>query len=144
MFSLNVPVKYSNTVYGTIRPLYISSRLFGYLPFSATITKPSSNKIYLTKVDHLIFIIHVLAFILCTVFNCCVKITSDLSKSDLLAKGVKFQLIFGSFISCIILVVELVCRTSCWNIIESINDFDLKVPTDTRNVSNKDFLHFLI
>lgn len=127
MFSLNVPVQYSNTVYGTIRPLYISSRLFGYLPFSATITKPSSNKIYLTKVDHFIFIIHVLAFILCTVLNMNVEIHNNMSSSKLLVKGTKFQMVFGSVLGSMMVVSELLFRTSCWNIIESLNDFDLKV-----------------
>lgn len=127
MFSLNVPVQYSNTVYGTIRPLYISSRLYGYLPFSATITKPSSNKIYLTKVDHFIFIIHVLAFISCTVLNMNVAIHNNLSTSKLLVNGTKFQMVYGSLFCGIMVVGELVFRTSCWNIIESLNDFDLKV-----------------
>lgn len=127
MFSLNVPVKYSNTVYNTFRPLYISSRLFGYSPYSVTITNPSSNEIYVTKVDHFLFIIHELAYILCTVLNFNVEIHSSLTSSQLLVNGVKYQMVFGCIFCCIEVVSEYVFRTGTWNIIESINDFDLKV-----------------
>lgn len=127
MFSLNVPEKYSNTVYNTIRPLYISSRLFGYSPFSATITQPSSNKIYLTKLDRFIFIIHVLAYFFCAVFNFYDKILDNMSSSKLLVNGTKAQFVFGCFGCCIIVVVELVFRTYYWDIVESLNGFDLEV-----------------
>lgn len=133
MFSLNVPLKYSKTVYDTIHPLYISSRLFGFLPFSATITKPSSNRIYLTKVDHLIFIIHELVYILCTVFNSNVKMQSNVSSSKLIVDGMKYQIVFGCFVCCVIVIVERVFRTFTWNIVEAISDFDVKVfPCMTR------------
>lgn len=127
MFSLNVPVKYSNTVYDTIRPIYISSRVFGYSPFSATITRPSSNKIYLTKVDLLLFIIHALAYILCAVFSFNVNVQDNLSSSKLIVNGTHIQFQFGCICCIVMIVVELVFRRSCWNIIESLNDFDLKV-----------------
>lgn len=143
MFSLNVPVKYSNTVYNTIRPLYISSRLFGYSPFSATITKPSSNKIYLTKLDHFIFIIHVLAYIFCAVFNFDVEIHENMSSSKLLVNGTKAQIVFGCFGCCTIVVVELVFRTYYWDIVESLNEFDIEVlyTVSKANISKVKIVH---
>lgn len=127
MFSLNVPAKYSNTVYNTIRPFYLTSRLFGFSPFSATITKPSTNKIYLTKFDYFIFIIHVLAYILCFVYHLSVEMYINMSSSKLLANGTRAQFVFGSFGCFIIVVVELVFRTYCWDIVECLNNFDIEV-----------------
>lgn len=127
MFSLNVPAKYSNTVYDTIRPLYISSRFFGLFPFSATIAKPSSNEIYLTKVDHFLFIIHELAYILCTAINFNADVHNIVSTSKLLEVGVKYQMILGCVLCCILVIIEFVFRKTTWDIVESINDFDLKV-----------------
>ena len=127
MFSLNVPAKYSNTVYNTIRPIYIASRLFGFSPFSATINKSSTNKIYLTKLDRFIFIIHVLAYIFCVVYHFDVKIYINMSSSKLLANGTKAQIVFGSFGCLTIVIVELVFRTCCWDIVECLNDFDIEV-----------------
>ncbi|XP_037040730.1 putative gustatory receptor 28b [Bradysia coprophila] len=136
MFSLNVPAKYSNTVYDTIRPLYIPSRFFGLLPFSATIARPSSNEIYLTKVDYFLFIIHELAYISCTVFNFYADIHDVVSSSKLLETGVKYQVILGCILSCILVVVELVFRSATWDIIESINDFDLKFLTLDKTIDH--------
>lgn len=127
MFSLNVPARYSNTVYNTIRPLYICSRLFGYSPFSATITKPSLNKIYLTRLDHFIFIIHVVAYASCAVFNFDLKFDLNISSSKLLIFGTRIQVMLGIVSSCFLLFVELVFRNYGWRIVESLNEFDIEV-----------------
>ncbi|XP_037040731.1 putative gustatory receptor 28b [Bradysia coprophila] len=139
MFSLNVPAKYSDSVYDTIRPLYISSRFCRLLPFSATILNRSSNEIYLTKVDHFLFIIHELAYISCIVFNLNIDIHDVVSSSKLLEIGVKYEMVFRSIFCCILVVDELVFRSATWDIIESINDFDLKFLTlnETINHSNQ-------
>lgn len=133
MFSLNVPAKYSNTMYETIRPIYISSRFFGLLPFSVTITRPSSNEIYLTKIDRLLFIIHELTYISCTAFNCNTNVHELISSYKLLQLGVKYQMILGCTFCCFLVIVELFSRSATWHIIESINDFDLKVQNDSYN-----------
>lgn len=127
MFSLNVPAKYSNSVYETIRPLYISSRFFGMLSFSATITKPSSNEIYLTKIDRFLFIIHVLAYISLAAINLNLDVYNNASSSKLLKVGINYQMVLGCIFGCVIVIFELTLRPANWNIIESINDFDLKV-----------------
>lgn len=127
MFSLNVPEKYSSSIYNTIRPLYISSRFFGILPFSATIFKPSSNEIYLTKLDYSLCVFQELVFIVCTVFNFNVDNHSFEFSSKLLELGMKYHTIVGCIICCILVIVDFIFRADTWEIIESINDFDLKV-----------------
>nr|QGW45462.1 gustatory receptor 1 [Bradysia odoriphaga] len=136
MFSLNIPAKYSDSVYDTFRPLYISSRFFGLLPFSTTISKRSSNGIYFTKVDLFLFIIHELTYITCTVFNFNVDIHNIIFSSKLLENSVKYQMILGCILCCILVVVELVFRSATWDIIESINDFDVKFLTLNKTINH--------
>lgn len=113
----------SENIFEVVRPLYRMSRLFGICPYTI-----NNDRVIVTQCDCIAFIawLAFYIYILIVIGNSNYENT-QFSASELANFGPKMTIMFGSFVSVIILLMVLITRNSSGKIVRQIYDVDIQL-----------------
>lgn len=128
MFSLYVRNKNSNNIIGAFRPIYIIDRIIGMFPFSVNFDQSLIlNKPFISKVDVVLFILHISVYTGFAVFNIVTNLGEYDKLSTVLEIGNRVVLIGGISSGIGVVVIDLLNRNNVCTIFQKLEIFDREV-----------------
>lgn len=124
MFPLYARNDNSNKLLGVFRPIYICARIHGLFPFRVNM---ELNKPFVTKVDSLIFALHILLYAGYAFLNIYCDTNKFAKVPTVLEIGNRINLICGILSGIVVIVLDLLNRKSVWKIFHKFESFDRMV-----------------
>lgn len=121
MFPLYARHEHSNNLLGMFRPIYIYSRIYGLFPFSVNL---ELNKPIVTKVDFLIFVLHLMLYTGYASLNIYSNTNKHAKIPTVIEIGNRINLVCGISSGIVVIVFDLLNRKNVWKIFQKFESFD--------------------
>lgn len=112
-------------------PVYIASRIFGFLPCSVQYNrKNDATKVVTTYFDIIWFIVSLAMYTSAIVFNLIYNYHALLTESIIIIIGGRLLLLTGNLNAIFAIVMDFYHRDEIWKVIQHFHEFDKEVMGD--------------